>query len=285
MSTISTTDLIVNPDGSVYHLHLRPEDITDTILTVGDPRRVSSITSAFERVDFKQEYREFVTHRGIYKGKELTVMSTGMGTDNIDIFLTELDALANVDLKTRAVKKEKTALKIIRIGTSGSMQEDLPVGTLLASDHAVGLDSLMTFYSLNQTDFERSVSQELKATTGLPFQPYCVAGSSALLDQLAFDMVKGNTVTCPGFYGPQGRVVRAKNALPDLMDNLNQYRKGDFRLTNFEMETAGYYAMGRLLGHEVLSLNAILANRITNEFSSEPGNVVDELIHKTLERI
>lgn len=285
MAQISKTDLILNPDGSVYHLHLKPEDISHTIITVGDPQRVESVTRLFDHVDFKQEYREFVTHRGVFQGKKLTVMSTGMGTDNIDIFLNELDALVNVDLKTRTIKKDKTSLNIIRVGTSGSMQEDVPVGTLLASAYAVGLDSLMCYYDLSQTVFEQTVSKELQTATGLPFQPYCVSGSTMLRKRLAFDMAIGNTATCPGFYGPQGRTVRAKNASTDFMETLKQYKNEDFRLDNFEMETAAYYAFGRLLGHEVLSLNAILANRVTHEFSEQPGKVVDELIQKTLERI
>lgn len=285
MAQISETDLILNADGSVYHLQLKPEDITDTIITVGDPERVEKITARFDRVDFKKKCREFVTHRGVYLGKELTVMSTGMGTDNIEIFLNELDALVNVDLATRTIKEQKTSLNIIRIGTSGSMQQDLPVGTLLATDIAVGFDTLMCYYDLKQNDMELSISESLQAASGLPFAPYAVAGSTKLCEKLAADMVVGNTATCPGFYGPQGRTLRAKNRMPHFMDALNQFRMGDFRLTNFEMETAGYYAMGRLLGHEVLSLNAILANRVTHEFATDPGKIVDDLIQKVLDRI
>lgn len=285
MTQISETDLILNSDGSVYHLHLKPEDITQTILTVGDPERVEKITANFDRVDFKKKSREFVTHRGVYQGKELTVMSTGMGTDNIEIFMNELDALVHVDLSTRTIKEEKTSLNIIRIGTSGSLQEDIPVGTLLASNYAVGLDTLMCYYDLSQTAREQSISSHLQQATGLPFAPYAVAGSSKLRAQLAFDMVIGNTATCPGFYGPQGRILRAKNARPDFMEVLRVFRQDDFRLTNFEMETAGYYAMGRLLGHEVLSLNAILANRVTKKFASKPDQIIDDLIQKVLERI
>ena len=285
MPQISETDLILNPDGSVYHLHLKPQDITKTIITVGDPERVEKITYHFDQVDFKKKSREFVTHRGVYQGKELTVMSTGMGTDNIEIFLNELDALVNVDLPTRTIKEEKTSLNIIRVGTSGSMQEGIPVGSLLASDLAVGFDTLMCYYDLQQTVKEQSISESLQLATGLPFAPYAVAGSASLRDKLAYDMIQGNTATCPGFYGPQGRTVRASNRMPDFMDILNQFRKGDFQLTNFEMETAGYYALGRLLGHEVLSLNAILANRVTHEFAEEPGKIVDDLIQKVLDRI
>ncbi|WP_422361305.1 nucleoside phosphorylase [Reichenbachiella sp.] len=285
MTKISETDLILNPDGSVYHLQLVPENISDTIITVGDPERVEKITNRFDRVDFKKKCREFVTHRGVYKGKELTVMSTGMGTDNIEIFLNELDALVNVDLSTRTVKEQKTSLNIVRIGTSGSMQSDIPVGSLLASEMAVGFDTLMCYYDLDQTIEESSISKNLQSATGLPFAPYAVAGSNLLRDKLAYDMLKGNTATCPGFYGPQGRTLRAKNRMSGFMDTLNEFRQADFRLTNFEMETAGYYALGRLLGHEVLSLNAILANRVTQEFAKDPGDIVDDLIQKVLNRI
>lgn len=285
MTQISETDLILNPDGSVYHLNLKPEDITDTIITVGDPERVEKITDHFDRVDFRKKCREFVTHRGVYNGKALTVMSTGMGTDNIEIFLNELDALVNIDLPSRTILERKTRLKIIRIGTSGSMQADIPVGSLLASDVAVGFDTLMCYYDLEQTPEEKVVSKSLQLATGLPFAPYAVAGSQSLKKRLAFDMIHGNTATCPGFYGPQGRTLRAKNSLPGFMDALNQFRQGDFRLTNFEMETAGYYALSRLLGHEVLSLNAILANRVTHEFAKDPGKIVDDLIQKVLDRI
>ncbi|WP_420582438.1 nucleoside phosphorylase [Reichenbachiella sp.] len=285
MTQISETDLILNPDGSVYHLNLKPEDISDTIITVGDPERVEKITNRFDHVDFKTQHREFVTHRGSYKGKKLTVMSTGMGTDNIEIFLNELDALVNVDLATRTIKEHKTSLNIIRVGTSGSMQLDIPVGSLLASEIAVGFDTLMCYYDLAQTPEEEAISKSIQATTGLPFAPYAVAGSQLLKEKLAFDMLHGHTATCPGFYGPQGRTLRARNKSPKFMDVLNQFRQGDFRLSNFEMETAGYYALGRLLGHEVLSLSAILANRVTHEFANNPGEIVDDLIQKVLDRV
>lgn len=285
MHQISETDLILNSDGSLYHLHVRPEDISDTIITVGDPNRVEMITSQFDHVDFKQQHREFVTQTGTYRGNRLSVMSTGMGTDNIDIFLTELDALANIDLHTHTVKEKITPLTIIRIGTSGSLHEDIPVGTLLASEYAVGIDALMCYYDLPQSEWEQSVSRNIRATLGLAFDPYCVSGSTLLKNQLAFDMLSGHTVTCPGFYGPQGRKIRAEIAQPRLIEKLSQYRHDDFRLTNFEMETAGYYAMGRLLGHKVISLNAILANRVTEQFSENPDTVLGDLIEKVLNRI
>jgi len=287
MAKISDTDLILNPDGSVYHLNLLPKHISDIVITVGDPNRVNQVTEHFDDVEFEMNRREFITHVGKYKGKQVTVISTGMGTDNIEIFMTELDALVNVDLVTREPKAERRRLKIVRIGTSGAMQEDIPVGSHLVSDYAVGLDNLMSFYSLEQTEFERNVALDIQKNTGLPFLPYVVKGSDGLRAQFGFDMIEGNTVTTPGFYAPQGRIVRTPIRYPKLLEDLNYYhnRTSDFWLTNFEMETAGYYAMGRLLDHDVLSVNAIIANRIVNKFSRDPNHVIDALIKKVLERL
>ncbi len=287
MAKISETDLILNDDGSVYHLSLLPKNISDTIIAVGDPNRVYRVSEMFDDIEFEMNKREFITHVGTYNGKRITVMSTGIGTDNIEIFLTELDALVNIDLKTREPKARKKKLKIIRIGTSGALQEDIPLGAHLVSDYAVGFDNLMTFYDLKQDDFEASIGQDIQKKIKLPFTPYVVRGSEVLRNQLAGDMVVGNTITTPGFYAPQGRELRISSKYPKLLDDLNCYhnKESDFWLTNFEMETAGYYAMGRLLGHEVLSLNAIIANRIKGKFSKDPNKVVDSLIKKVLERI
>ena len=285
MSKISETDLILNPDGSVYHLSLLPKNISDTIITVGDPSRVYAVSQYFDEVEFEMNKREFITHVGKYKGKRITVISTGIGTDNIEIFFTELDALVNIDLKTREPKSRKKKLKIIRIGTSGALQEDIPLGTHLASDYAIGLDNLMNFYDLPMDDLETGLAHDIQKKTGLPFMPYAVRGSVSLREQIGSDMMKGNTVTCPGFYAPQGRELRLPIRFPKLLEDLNYYHKADFWLTNFEMETAGYYAMGRLLGHEVLSVNAIIANRIKNKFSKDPNKVVESLIKKVLERV
>lgn len=284
---ISDTDLILNADGSVYHLNLLPKHISDTIITVGDPNRVYRVSQHFDEVEFEMNKREFITHVGVYNGKRITVISSGIGTDNVEILLTELDALVNVDLKTREPKTKKRKLKIIRIGTSGSLQEDLAVGAHLISDYAVGLDTLMEFYELPSEDFETEISHDIKKVIGLSFDPYVVRGSEALQKQFGKDMIVGNTVTCPGFYAPQGRVVRASVRHAKLLENLTFYhhKPTDFWLTNFEMETAGYYALGRLLGHEILSANAIIANRVKNKFAKDPNQVVDELILKILERI
>ena len=285
MSKISETDLILNPDGSVYHLNLLPKHISDTIITVGDPSRVYKVSQYFDEVEFEMNKREFITHVGRFNGKKITVISTGIGTDNIEIFFTEIDALVNIDLKTREPKPRKKKLKIIRIGTSGALQEDVAIGAHLATDYAVGFDNLMNFYDLPMDDFETGVAHDLQKKAGLPFMPYVVRGADALRKRIGFDVVAGNTVTCPGFYAPQGREVRVPIRFPRLMEELNYYHKGDFWLTNFEMETAGYYALARLLGHEALSVNAIIANRVKNKFSKDPNKIIESLIEKVLERV
>ncbi len=284
---ISETDLILNPDGSVYHLNLLPKHISDTIITVGDPSRVYKVSQYFDEVEFEMNKREFITHAGTFNGKKITVISTGIGTDNIEIFLTEIDALVNVDLKTREPKSRRKKLKIVRIGTSGALQEDIPLGSHLVSNYAVGLDNLMQFYDLPMDAFEKKIASDIQDKCKLPFTPYVVKGSEVLKEHIGSDMISGNTVTTPGFYAPQGRKIRAATRLPKLLDDLNYYhnKSSEFWLTNFEMETAGYYALGRLLGHEVLSVNAIIANRVKNKFSKDPDKVIDTLIKKVLERI
>ena len=287
MAKISETDLVLNSDGSVYHLALLPKHISETIITVGDPGRVNTVSQHFESIEFEMNRREFITQVGIYKGKRVTVISTGIGTDNIEIFFTEIDALVNVDLKTREPKSRKRRLKIIRIGTSGALQEDIPVGSYLVSDYAVGFDNLMTFYDLKLEDEERAIAEDLRKKVKLPFTPYIVRGSQGLRKLIGADMIVGNTITAPGFFAPQGRTVRIPIKYPRLLDDLNAYhhRPTDFWLANFEMETAGYYAMARLLGHEVLSANAIIANRVKNKFSEEPSAIVEGLIKTVLDRI
>ena len=286
---IPSSELILNPDGSIYHLNLLPDHISDTILTVGDPGRVAQVSRHFDSIEFEGAHREFVTHVGYYRGKRLTVLSTGMGTDNIDIVLNELDALVNIDFMARTVRppEERLSLRIIRLGTSGSLQADVPIGAILATEHAVGLDSLMQFYPLMETGLETEIATEIQQTLALPFAPYVVRGSDLLREQLGAGLLMGNTLTCPGFYGPQGRRLRLDLRQPDYMTRLQNFRhqsaEGEFRLHNLEMETAGYYALGRLLGHEVLSINAIVANRATGEFAEDAGAVVDALIERTLQ--
>ncbi len=287
MPPIAETDLILNSDGSVYHLNLLPKHISETIITVGDPSRVYRVSQYFDDIEFEMNKREFITHVGKFKGKRVTVISTGIGTDNIEIFFTELDALINVDLKTREPKSRKKKLKIIRIGTSGSLQENVPLGSHLISDYAVGLDNLMNFYDLEMSAFEETIAKDIQKKTSISFSPYLVRCSALLKSQFGPDMIIGNTITAPGFYAPQGREIRIPLKYPKLLEELSRYyhKASNLRLTNFEMETAGYYAMARLLGHEALSVNAIIANRALNKFSKDPNKVVDSLIKKVLERI
>ena len=285
MSHITETDLILNKDGSVYHLNLKPEHLSDTIITVGDPSRVHNVSKHFDKIEFEMNKREFITHVGHYKGNRITVISTGMGTDNIEIFFTELDALANIDLKTREIKKEHRALNIIRIGTSGALQEDIPLDSHLVSDYAIGLDTLMCFYNLPQNTFETKIVESIQEQTGLSFRPYIARSSADLLSRIGSGMISGNTVTCPGFYAPQGRKIRLELRHPRLIDDLNCFHDDSFWLTNFEMETAGYYALAKMLGHDMLSVNAIIANRITNKFSSDATKVVDDLILSVLDKV
>jgi uridine phosphorylase len=287
MAKISPTDLILNKDGSIYHLNLLPEHISDTIIAVGDPNRVFQVSKFFDEVTFEMNQREFITHVGQYKGKPVTVISTGIGTDNIEIFLTELDALVNIDLLQRNVKQVKRKLKIIRIGTSGALQEDIPVGTHLVSEYGIGFDNLMEFYSLDQSAYEKEIGEDIQQKMRLPFTPYVVKCAENLLQQIGFDMHKGNTITAPGFYAPQGRQLRIPIRYPRLLEDLNYYHHSasGFWLTNFEMETAGYYSLGRLFQHDVLSVNAIIANRIRNEFATNHIKIVEDLIQKVLDRI
>ena len=285
MAKIPESELIINKDGSIYHLSLAPGSISDTIITVGDPGRVHLVSQYFTNIDFEMNKREFITHSGTYNGKRITVISTGMGTVNIEVFMTELDALFNIDLKKRQIKTRKKKLKIIRIGTSGSLQEDIPIGTHLVSNYAVGFDAMMQFYKFPQTEFEQKIANDIRDKTGLSFTPYLAKCSESLKKQIAFDMVEGNTITSPGFYAPQGRRIRLELRYPKLLRELNYYHNDQFWLTNFEMETAGYYALAKLFGHEMLSVNAIISNRIKKTISKNPQNVVDSLIRKVLDRI
>jgi uridine phosphorylase len=280
MRQIPETELILHPDGSVYHLRLRPEQLGNLVFTVGDPDRVPTVSRHLDQIDLKLQNREFITHTGWKNGKRVSVISTGMGTDNIEILMTELDALVNVDLQTREVKSQKTSLQIIRIGTSGSLQEDIPTGSLLASELAIGMDTLMAYYPpLSGT---QDLAQAIQAELGLTFRPYQAAASRLLLDKLSPEILRGVTLTCPGFYAPQGREVRLKPRFDHMIERLAALRAQGRYLTNFEMETAGYYALGELLGHEVLSLNAILANRPLKKFDAAGEKTVERAIETAL---
>lgn len=285
MASFTDDDLILNNDGSVYHLNLKPGDIYKTIILVDDPGRVHRVSRHFDKVHFEMNQREFITHSGTYKGKEITVVSTGMGAENLEIVLVELDLLFNMDLKKKEPKKDTTTLNLIRIGTSGSIQEELKLGSLLVNKYAVGMGSLMNFYSLPQNEFEKSVCENLQKELKLNFLPYCASCDDHLKEKLAFDITEGNAVTSPGFYAPQGRNLRIKTKYDKLIDNLLYFHLEDFWFTNFEMETAALYAMSRLLGHHAISLNAITVNRISHEKLKNINKPMDVIIKKVLDRI
>ncbi|MBB6237908.1 uridine phosphorylase [Pedobacter sp. AK013] len=284
---ISESDLIINPDGSIYHLNLLPGDIADTIITVGDPDRVGEVSKYFDKIEFKKGKREFVTHTGYVGKKRVTVLSTGIGTDNIDIVFNELDALVNIDFETREIKTALTSLNIIRVGTSGAVQPDIPMGTILASSYGLGMDALMNYYLQKLSGDEQLLMDDIKAHFGhlKNINPYLTAASETLLNTIGKDMAKGITITAPGFYAPQGRIVRAKNAVPDFIGLINSFKSNQHRITNLEMETAGIYALAKVLGHNAISINAILASRMKFEFSKEPNKIVEQAIKMVLERI
>ncbi|GIV38606.1 MAG: phosphorylase [Thermonema sp.] len=286
ISTYPASELIVNPDGSIYHLGLRPEQLADTVIVVGDPERVPMISRHFEKIEYRLHKREFVTHTGSYRGVRMTVISSGMGTDNVEILMTELDALANIDLEKRLPKSNPRRLRIVRVGTSGSIQAGVPVGSLLASAVGVGIDTLMCFYDYDTPKEQqlKAAMQQLQQHLALPFEPYAAPASPALLE-LFSGLTQGVTLTCPGFYAPQGRELRAPARLKDWVQRLQSFEYEGLRLTNLEMETAGYYAMAQLLGHDMISLNAILADRTNGIFAEKPKEVVEELIVYTLDKL
>ncbi|MEW7278546.1 nucleoside phosphorylase [Aquimarina sp. 2201CG1-2-11] len=285
---IANSELILNEDGSIYHLHLKPEHLAQTIITVGDPDRVDQVTQHFDHIEFKIHKREFHTQTGAYKGRRITVISTGIGTDNIDIVFNELDALVNIDFSSREIKNNLTSLYIIRIGTSGAVQKDIPVDSFLISEAAIGFDSLLHFYDSNAIqshDISKKLIQHLKWDKNKS-TPYVVYGDRNLINHLLGDSIeKGITVTNVGFYGPQGRVLRLPLQDKELNDKIASFSYKNKRITNLEMETAGIYGIAKLLGHKAISMNAILANRTTGEFSKTPQKTIDLLIKYTLDKL
>ena len=286
--TLGHSELILNPDGSIYHLNLHPEDISNTIITVGDPDRVRSVSRHFETIEVEKGKREFLAHTGTFRGKRITVISTGIGTDNIDIVFNELDALVNVDFETRRIKEELTQLDFIRIGTSGAIQEDIPVDSFLLSSSAVGFDGLMHFYSTGQVG-NKELEQELNeflAWQTHKINPYAFDADTSLADIFTENHIRfGITATNSGFYGPQGRSIRLQPRITDFNQKLADFRYQNQRITNLEMETAGIYGLSKMHGHRAVSLNAILANRATGEFSQRPVRTVNELIQLALEKL
>ncbi|MBO4645412.1 MAG: nucleoside phosphorylase [Bacteroidales bacterium] len=283
---IPASELPLTPDGRIYHLGLNPEDIADHIIVVGDPGRVANVSKYFDTIDFRQQNRELVTHTGTLRGKRITALSTGMGTDNIDIVMNELDALANIDLKTREIKEKHRTLNIVRIGTCGALQADIPVHSFVAAEYGFGFDGLMHFYK--HEGFDEEIVEAFVKHTGwnerLPY-PYCVKGSQQLLDRIAQDMIHGITASAPGFFGPQGRQVRAQLQYPDLNSKIDSFRVGNRCITNLEMETSALYGFGHVLGHNMLTVCVVIANRITHDFSQDYHPHVDQLIKTVLDRI
>ena len=285
---IKSSELILNPDGSVYHLNLHPEHIAHDILFVGDQNRVEKITQFFDSIEFSNQKREFKTQTGIFKGKRITVMSTGIGPDNIDIVMNELDALVNIDLKTRMPKENLTSLNIIRIGTSGSLQADIPVDSFVMAKFGLGLDNMLRSYLIDAISNVEMEDAFIKHTNWdmKKGRPYVISCSEILEKRLESQRIfKGITGTAGGFYGPQGRVLRLNIQDENLNSKMDSFNYNGTRMTNLEMETGAIYGLGKLLGHQCLSLNAIIANRANGTFSEDPYKAVDELIAYTLEKL
>lgn len=284
---IPASELPLQPGGQIYHLGLYPDEIADHIIVVGDPGRVENISSRFDTIDFKKQNRELVTHTGTLRGKKISVLSTGMGTDNIDIVMNELDALANIDLKTLEVKKEHRTLNIVRIGTCGALQADIPVLSFVAAEYGFGFDGLMHFYK-HGAGFDEEIVKAFVEHTGwgerLPY-PYCAAASKELFNRIGFDMVQGITASAPGFFGPQGRHVRAELQFPDLNKRIDSFNFNGRRITNLEMETSALYGFGQLFGHNMFTACLVIANRVNHDFASDYHHEMDQLIQTVLDRI
>lgn len=274
--------MILNEDGSIYHLNLFPEQVSNTIITVGDPDRVREVTKYFDKIDFQIRRREFCTHTGTFKGKRISVISTGIGTDNVDIVLNELDALINIDLEKRMIRDQLKRLDFIRVGTSGAIQPDIPVDSTLVSSYAVGLDGLMHFYPAAAPETGYLIRQ-INENLHFPIPAYAFPANESLLNAVPASIRRGITISNTGFYGPQGRTIRLSSAIQ--FEKIRTFEFEDQRITNLEMETAGIYGLSSLLGHRAISFNAILANRATQTFSQQPAETIDRLIRKTLDWI
>ena len=288
MNRIAESELIINSRGAVYHLDVRPEELAGTIITVGDPDRVKQVSGHFDSVECRMQHREFITHTGWVGKKRISVVSTGIGPDNIDIVINELDALANIDFETRKIKPALSSLQILRVGTSGSLQADIPVDGFVAGTHGLGIDNLLHYYLHSNNEEEKALLQQFVAHTQMDTafsQPYIASAAASLLKHFVDGFHQGITVTCPGFYGPQGRVLRLGLKYPNLIDQLTQFNYGNHRISNFEMETSAIYGLGKLMGHHCLSLNVIVANRISKTFSADTQAAVENLITKVLSNI
>ena len=286
MNIIAETELILTPENRIYHLNLCKDDIANDIILVGDPERVTAISRKFDNIECKIEHREFITHTGTYNKKRITVISTGIGPDNIDIVINELDALANIDFKKRIVNSKRKSLNIIRLGTSGALQADIEIDKFVTSSFALGLDNLAHFYDTKNLILE-DISKKYLTHTNWPKElsrPYVVKASEKLIS-LFEDLDTGITATAPGFYGPQGRVLRLETSMPDLHKNMESFRYKKYRIINFEMETSALYLLGRLLGHKTLTICAIIGNRVAKKYSKKMKDTIDNMIQLTLDRL
>ncbi|KPK79139.1 MAG: phosphorylase [Bacteroides sp. SM23_62_1] len=288
MKNHSAAELILNPDGSIYHLHLHPGDIAEDIILVGDPERVDMISSKFEKVEIIKKHREFRTHTGFYQGKRISVISTGIGTDNIDIVLNELDALVNINLNSGEPYKKITGLNFFRIGTTGGMQGDIPLNSFIVSRIAIGFDGVLNFYHNRDLVCDLRAEKEFKSFVSwnrlLP-SPYFISSSENLFERLNDNIISGMTISAPGFYGPQGRSLRLKSLDPLLNKKINSFRYNEMRITNYEMESSALFGLSSLLGHEAITICAMIANRITGEITTDYKPVMDKLITFTLNHI
>lgn len=283
-----STDLIINPDGSIYHLHLKPGQVAPFVIIVGDPERVGLISGHFDKIEYTVQNRELLTHTGFLGEKRITVLSTGMGTDNIDIIVHELDALANIDFRTRTRKKDHTRLMIIRIGTSGAIQPDVPLNTFVVSEYAIGIDGLLNYYRDADEVMEYELAEAFREYTDWPQKlplPYAAKGSEFLISRLGTGFLEGITLTASGFYGPQGRSVRLSLAYPDLNEKISSFSFKGRKITNYEMETSALYGLCRLLGHDALTVCAAIANRATNQYDPGYKSKVGEMAGLILERL
>ena len=288
MEKIGASELIINSDGSVFHLHLRPQELADTVILVGDPGRVELVSSYFDQVSVRKASREFVSATGTYKGCPMTVLSTGIGCDNLDIVMTELDALVNIDFSSRQVKENLRSLRILRIGTSGAIQPDIPVGAYVLSHISVGADGLLNWYANRDEVSYKEMEEAFVSFTGwnkhLP-SPYFVRNSQELVELFADSTVKGVTISASGFYGPQGRVLRLPLAMPDMMEKFEQFRFGDYRITNFEMEGSALAGLATKLGHRAATLCCIIANRYYKGAEPDYKKMVEDLVVLALDKL
>ena len=283
---IPASELPLQSDGAIYHLNLHPEELADNVILVGDPGRVAMISDLFDSVDIRKQNRELITHTGMYKGKRISVISTGLGTDNIDIVLTELDAVANIDLATRTVKEEHRSLNLVRIGTSGALNPDIECGSFVASSYGFGIDGVLRFYetgNLIREDMVEAFVQHTGWDKTLPY-PYCTPASPELLSRIAHDMPQGITVSAPGFFGPQGRAVRAGLKYPELNRKIESFNYEGMPITNMEMECSAIYGLGNALGHHPLTVCLIIANRVTGKFLDSYHDKMEELCRTVLDR-